>query len=73
MTNEQLAIARKALGISQAELANRIGVATSFIALIESNRRDIPESRRRQIREALPVTDEEVEVLMTISKRMTTR
>jgi transcriptional regulator with XRE-family HTH domain len=70
ITNEQLPIVRKALGISQAELADKIGVTTSFIALIESQRRDIPESRREQIREALPVTDEEIELLMALSKRV---
>jgi transcriptional regulator with XRE-family HTH domain len=71
VTPERIRVARKALNVTQSELANRIGVASSFIALVETKQRDIPKVREKQIREALDVTDEEIELLMSLEQRRT--
>jgi len=44
---------RRALGITQAELARRIGISASYLNLIERNRRGVAGKRLGQIAEAL--------------------
>ena len=45
--------ARKAKGISQRQMANKIGVSNSFISFFESSKCPIPEIRLKQILKVL--------------------
>jgi transcriptional regulator with XRE-family HTH domain len=42
-------------GISQSDLAERAGLSTAYISLIEANKRDVPLSTVRRLSEALGV------------------
>lgn len=44
---------RRAAGLSQEQFAERIGVSRSFVALIETGRKELPKSRRKLALEVL--------------------
>ncbi|ASN05302.1 helix-turn-helix domain-containing protein [Virgibacillus necropolis] len=70
LSNEELRIARRALGIPQAVVAKQSGVGVAFISLIECGYRDIPPAKAQALRDALPITDEELETLLVVHKRV---
>ncbi|WP_085508811.1 helix-turn-helix domain-containing protein [Thalassobacillus devorans] len=70
MDVKTLKIVRKALGINQARLAREVGVGLTFISQLEAGYKDIPPGRKQLLREALPVTDEEIAMLIDIHDRL---
>lgn len=70
LSNEDFKTARRALGIPQAVIAQKAGVDVSFISLIECGYRDIPPAKEKALRDALPITDEELETLLAVHRRI---
>ena len=55
ITGEQIREARKRLGLTQAQLAERVGLSRPFIALVEQGRRILSPEDLQRVREALGI------------------
>ncbi len=55
VTGEQIREARKRLGLTQAQLAERVGLSRPFIALVEQGRRILSPEDLERVRRALGI------------------
>lgn len=71
LTPEMIRVCRVNLGMSQGKLARLSGVSAALIGSIErGDRKLLPEVERR-IRAAIPLTDDEIDELMEVNRKVT--
>ena len=71
LTPEVIRVCRVNLGMSQGQLARRSDVSAALIGAIErGDRKLLPEVERR-IRAAIPLTDDEIEELVEVNRKVT--
>lgn len=70
LTPEVIRVCRVNLGLSQGQLARKSGVSCPLIGAIERDERVITPEVGRRIRAALPLTDEEIQELVEVNRKV---
>lgn len=67
---QTLKIVRRALNISQDQLAANLGCTNAYICQIENGWRPMPQHMAQKLREILPASETEISALLAVHERL---